>query len=123
MTHNSNLVISIPFSCTVSGTSTVTVVFSVDGAGNAIPSWGSVDQNANTLTFNVPSLTVDTDYTFLLKVTTTETPTVVYYVTVKLYVVVWVVDHWNTWDPSSANIEKELKLQINGKHFKWSARA
>ena len=78
------------------------MVFSDGGVGNAIPSWGSVDQSANTLTFNVPSLTVDTDYTFLLKVTTTEIPTFVYYVTVKLYVVVWVVDHWNTWDPSSA---------------------
>ena len=84
---NSVLVIPTAFSCTVSGTSTVAVVFSDGGVGNTIPTWGSVDQSANTLTFNVPYVSTDTTYTFSLTVTPTETPSVIYYVTVKLYVV------------------------------------
>ena len=87
---NSNSVLVIPttFTCTVSGSSAVTVVFSDGGVGNTIPSWGSVDQNANTLTFNVPNVSTATNYIFSLTVSTTETPSVSYYVTVKLNVVV-----------------------------------
>ena len=85
---NSYLVIPTPFSCTVFGTSTVTVVFSDGGVGNTIPTWGTVDQSANTLTFNVPNVSTETDYTFSLTVSTTETPSVSYYVSVKLNVVV-----------------------------------
>ena len=86
---NSNSVLVIPtnFTCTASGISTVTVVFSDGGVGNTIPTWGSVDQSANTLTFNVPNVSTETDYTFSLTVSTTETPSVIYYVTVKLNVV------------------------------------
>ena len=94
---NSVLVIPTAFSCTVSGTSTVAVVFSDGGVGNTIPTWGSVDQSANTLTFNVPYVSTDTTYTFSLTVTPTETPSVIYYVTVKLYVVAWNVSNWSTW--------------------------
>ena len=105
---NSVLVIPIAFSCTVSGTSTVAVVFSDGGVGNTIPSWGSVDQSANTITFNVPSVSTDTIYTFSLKVTTTETPSVFYYVTVKLYVVAWNVSNWSTWTSNDNSIKTEI---------------
>ena len=70
----------------MSGSSTISVQFSTDASGNPVPSWGTIDLANNLLNFSVPYVSIDTNYTFTLVETTTESPLYTYYVGVTLCV-------------------------------------
>eukprot|EP00345_Euplotes_harpa_P003683 CAMPEP_0168330820 /NCGR_PEP_ID=MMETSP0213-20121227/7968_1 /TAXON_ID=151035 /ORGANISM="Euplotes harpa, Strain FSP1.4" /LENGTH=126 /DNA_ID=CAMNT_0008334483 /DNA_START=106 /DNA_END=486 /DNA_ORIENTATION=- len=75
---------SVTFTCSVSGSSTITVEFSSD-QGNLVPSWGSVDLVNSKLKFSIPDSSTDKTYTFTLKTSSSEFGSA-YYSSVKLAV-------------------------------------
>ena len=91
---NSSLSISTIFTCSMSGSSTVSVQFLTDGSGNSVPSWGTIDLANNLLNFSVPNVSSDTTYSFKLVETTTESPSYTYNVVVTLNVVSCKVSNW-----------------------------
>ena len=92
---NSSLSISTIFTCSMSGSSTISVQFSTDGSGNPVPSWGTIDLANNLLNFSVPYVSSDTTYSFTLVETTTES-SYYYNVGVTLNVVSCKVSNWMT---------------------------
>ena len=92
---NSSLSISTIFTCSMSGSSTISVQFSTDGSGNPVPSWGTIDLANNLLNFSVPYVSSDTTYSFTLVETTTES-SYYYNVGVTLNVISCKISNWMT---------------------------